>query len=87
VTGRGVSVRRRGTTATGDLIVQVQVQVPSNPTPAERAAIEALAAATTVNPRTGGAMHQPTTPPTETTDETPHTDADDVASDEGSPTD
>jgi molecular chaperone DnaJ len=87
VTGRGVSVRRRGATATGDLIVQVQVQVPSNPTPAERAAIEALAAATTVNPRTGGAMHQPATPPTDTAHETPHTDAAPAAPDEGTPTD
>jgi molecular chaperone DnaJ len=87
VTGRGVSVRRRGATATGDLIVQVQVQVPSNPTPAERAAIEALAAATTVNPRTGGAMHQPATPPTDTAHETPLTDAAPAAPDEGSPTD
>ena len=65
VAGRGVSVTRRGATVTGDLIVQVQVQVPSDPSPAERAAIEALAAATTVNPRTGEATHRGATPTTD----------------------
>jgi len=36
---------------TGDLIVTVEVQVPHHLTPEQRAAVEALAAATTLSPR------------------------------------
>ncbi|HSL59062.1 MAG TPA: molecular chaperone DnaJ [Acidimicrobiales bacterium] len=42
VRGRGVPVR----SGAGDLLVTVEVAVPANPSPAERAAIEALAEAT-----------------------------------------
>lgn len=49
VKGKGIVGRH----ATGDLIVTVEVQVPSELDPAQRAAIEALAAATTVSPRSG----------------------------------
>jgi molecular chaperone DnaJ len=55
VTGKGIDLTRRGQTTHGDLIVQVQVQVPTELDEAERAAVEALAAATRVNPRTGEA--------------------------------
>jgi molecular chaperone DnaJ len=47
VKGKGISTAK----ATGDLIVTVDVQVPSRLSDAERAAVEALAAATTVSPR------------------------------------
>jgi molecular chaperone DnaJ len=52
VKGKGMSVasKREGTT-TGDLIVTVEVDVPSQLTDEQRAAVEQLAAATTVNPR------------------------------------
>jgi molecular chaperone DnaJ len=45
-----VASKREGTT-TGDLIVTVEVDVPSQLTDEQRAAVEQLAAATTVNPR------------------------------------
>jgi molecular chaperone DnaJ len=47
VKGKGIVTPR----STGDLIVTVTVQVPTDLTDAQRAAIEQLAAATTVNPR------------------------------------
>jgi len=47
VKGKGIVTPR----STGDLIVTVSVQVPTDLTDAQRAAIEQLAAATTVNPR------------------------------------
>jgi molecular chaperone DnaJ len=47
VKGKGVVTPR----AEGDLIVTVDVQVPTELTERQRAAIEALAAATTVSPR------------------------------------
>ena len=47
VKGKGIVTPR----STGDLIVTVNVQVPTDLTDAQRAAIEQLAAATTVNPR------------------------------------
>lgn len=53
VSGKGLDLTRRGQTTHGDLIVQVQVQVPTELDDAERAAVEALAAATRINPRTG----------------------------------
>lgn len=53
VTGKGIDLTKRGQTTHGDLIVQVQVQVPSELNDDERSAIEALAVATRVNPRTG----------------------------------
>jgi len=55
VSGKGIDLTRRGQHTHGDLIVQVQVQVPTELDDAERAAIEALAAATRTNPRTGTA--------------------------------
>ena len=48
VAGRGVSRRRGGREMTGDLIATVNVIVPTDLSEAERAAIEALAAATSV---------------------------------------
>ena len=53
VKGKGISVssKRDGET-TGDLIVTVEVDVPAQLTDEQRAAVEQLAAATTVNPRT-----------------------------------
>jgi molecular chaperone DnaJ len=52
VKGKGITVAsRRDGTATGDLIVTVEVDVPSQLTEEMRAAVEQLAAATTVNPR------------------------------------
>ena len=45
--GKGITTSKH----TGDLIVTVDVQVPTALTPEQRAAIEALAAATTVSPR------------------------------------
>jgi molecular chaperone DnaJ len=48
VKGKGVTTKQR----TGDLIVTVVVQVPTELDDDQRAAIEQLAAATTVNPRT-----------------------------------
>jgi molecular chaperone DnaJ len=52
VKGKGMTVssKRHGNT-TGDLIVTVEVDVPSQLTDEQRAAVEQLAAATTVNPR------------------------------------
>ena len=47
VKGKGVTTAK----GTGDLIVTVDVQVPATLEPAQRAAIEAFAAATTVSPR------------------------------------
>ncbi len=47
VKGKGIQTTHH----TGDLIVTVTVQVPTDLTDAQRAAIEQLAAATTVNPR------------------------------------
>ncbi len=47
VKGKGIETKHH----TGDLIVTVTVQVPTDLTDAQRAAIEQLAAATTVNPR------------------------------------
>ncbi len=52
VKGKGITTQsKRSGTKTGDLIVTIDVDVPTNLTDAERAAIEQLAAATTVNPR------------------------------------
>lgn len=51
VKGKGIHTSKRGGDHTGDLIVTVEVDVPSHLTDAQRAAIEQLAAATTVNPR------------------------------------
>ncbi|MDQ6909999.1 MAG: molecular chaperone DnaJ [Actinomycetota bacterium] len=53
--GRTFRVRNRGVTSskgTGDLLVTVEVAVPTNLSTAEREAIEALAAASTESPRT-----------------------------------
>jgi molecular chaperone DnaJ len=53
--GRTFRVRNRGVTTskgTGDLLVTVEVAVPTNLSTAEREAIEALAAASTESPRT-----------------------------------
>jgi molecular chaperone DnaJ len=52
VKGKGIRVssKRDGETS-GDLIVTVEVDVPANLTDEQRAAVEQLAAATTVNPR------------------------------------
>ena len=47
VKGRGIATAK----ATGDLIVTVEVAVPAELSDDQRAAIEQLAAATTVNPR------------------------------------
>ena len=47
VKGKGISTAKH----TGDLIVTVEVHVPATLTPEQQAAIEALAAATTVSPR------------------------------------
>ncbi|MAT06847.1 MAG: molecular chaperone DnaJ [Acidimicrobiaceae bacterium] len=52
VKGKGISTTsKRSGTQTGDLIVTVDVLVPTELSDAERAAVEQLAAATTVNPR------------------------------------
>ena len=50
--GKGITTtsRRQGT-RTGDLIVTVEVQIPAELTDEQRQAIEQLAAATTVSPR------------------------------------
>jgi molecular chaperone DnaJ len=48
VKGKGIVTKK----ATGDLIVTVEVEVPNELTEQQRAAVEALAAATTVSPRT-----------------------------------
>jgi molecular chaperone DnaJ len=53
VAGKGIDLTKRGQTTHGDLIVQVQVHVPTELDDAERAAINELAAATRINPRTG----------------------------------
>ncbi len=47
VRGKGIQTPKR----TGDLIITVDVQIPTDLTDAQREAIEQLAAATTVNPR------------------------------------
>ncbi len=51
VRGKGIVATRKGGTTTGDLIVTVEVVVPTTLTDGEREAIEKLAAATPVNPR------------------------------------
>ena len=52
VKGKGIETQsKRGGTKTGDLIVTIDVVVPADLSDAERTAIEQLAAATTVNPR------------------------------------
>jgi molecular chaperone DnaJ len=51
VRGKGLSVTTKNGAVTGDLIVTVDVVVPAELTPEQQAAIEALAAATTINPR------------------------------------
>ncbi len=53
VKGKGIATTsKRDGTVTGDLIVTVEVQVPTEMTDEQRAAVEQLASATTVNPRT-----------------------------------
>jgi molecular chaperone DnaJ len=52
VKGKGITTQsKRSGTTTGDLIVTIDVTVPTELSEAERAAIEQLAAATTVHPR------------------------------------
>jgi molecular chaperone DnaJ len=51
VRGKGIVVTRKGGVHNGDLIVTVEVHVPTTLTDAEREAIEKLAAATLENPR------------------------------------
>lgn len=52
VKGKGITTTsKRNGTKTGDLIVTVNVDVPTELSKAQRAAVEQLAAATTVNPR------------------------------------
>ena len=51
VKGKGITAASKRGTVTGDLIVTVEVHVPSELTEEMRAAVEQLAAATTVNPR------------------------------------
>lgn len=52
VKGKGIETQsKRAGTSTGDLIVTIDVRVPTELSDAERAAIEQLAAATTVHPR------------------------------------
>jgi molecular chaperone DnaJ len=51
VRGKGIVATRKGGTTTGDLIVTVEVVVPTTLTDGEREAVETLAAATPVNPR------------------------------------
>jgi molecular chaperone DnaJ len=51
VRGKGISSTKKSGTATGDLIVTVEVDVPTELTDGEREAIEKLAAATSVSPR------------------------------------
>jgi molecular chaperone DnaJ len=51
VRGKGIVVTRKGGVHNGDLIVTVDVHVPTTLTDAEREAIEKLAAATLDNPR------------------------------------
>ena len=52
VKGKGITTQsKRSGPTTGDLIVTIDVAVPTDLTDAEREAIEQLAAATTVNPR------------------------------------
>jgi molecular chaperone DnaJ len=48
VKGKGIVTKR----STGDLIVTVDVQIPTHLNAEQRTAVEALAAATTVSPRT-----------------------------------
>jgi molecular chaperone DnaJ len=48
VKGKGIITKK----ATGDLIVTVDVEIPTHLTAEQHAAVEALAAATTVSPRT-----------------------------------
>ena len=51
VKGKGIATVSKRGSVTGDLIVTVEVDVPTALTDEERAAVEQLAAATTVNPR------------------------------------
>jgi molecular chaperone DnaJ len=51
VRGKGLVTTKKGRATTGDLIVTVDVQVPTTLSDDERETIEKLAAATTVNPR------------------------------------
>jgi molecular chaperone DnaJ len=51
VRDRGIRRTTKSGTTHGDLIVTVEVVVPTDLTDDQRAAVEALAAATTVNPR------------------------------------
>jgi molecular chaperone DnaJ len=51
VRGKGIVATKKGGTTTGDLIVTVDVDVPTQLTDGEREAIEKLAAATSENPR------------------------------------
>jgi molecular chaperone DnaJ len=51
VRGKGIVTNKKGGTTTGDLIVTVEVHVPTHLTEGEREAIEKLAAATSVDPR------------------------------------
>jgi molecular chaperone DnaJ len=48
VKGKGIETKK----ATGDLIVTVEVEVPAELTEEQRTAVEALAATSTVSPRT-----------------------------------
>ena len=53
VKGKGITVSsKRDGEPTGDMIVTVEVDVPAQLTDEQRAAVELLAAATTVSPRT-----------------------------------
>jgi molecular chaperone DnaJ len=51
VRNKGIQRTRKGKTTTGDLIVTVDVHVPSSLTDAERAAVEQLAAVASAHPR------------------------------------
>lgn len=51
VKGRGLAISKKSGTVTGDLIVTVQVVIPTELTDDERAAVEQLAAVSTSNPR------------------------------------
>ena len=51
VRGKGIVATKKSGTSTGDLIVTVEVDVPTQLTDGEREAVEKLAAATSVNPR------------------------------------
>jgi molecular chaperone DnaJ len=51
VRNKGIERTRKGKSITGDLIVTVDVHVPSSLSDAERAAVEQLAAVTSAHPR------------------------------------